>query len=81
MNDPSRHDRTVRLLTACLETIAQTAERVHADERELEPALARAATATRNAVQLELLTREEAVTIWREVAERHPGVQYALHAA
>lgn len=81
MTHHSRHDRTARRLTACLETIAQTAERVHADERELEPALARAAAATRNAVELELLTSEEAATIWAQVADRHPTVRNVLHAA
>lgn len=73
MTRSARHDRTVRLLAGRLETIAQAAERVHGSEREVELSLLRAAAATRNAVELELITADEADAIWRAAAARHPG--------
>jgi hypothetical protein len=76
MTSSTRHDRTVRLLEGRLEGIAQTAERMRRSGRdpELEVSLARVAAATRNAVQLELITPGEAEAIWRTAAERHPSV-------
>lgn len=76
------HERTVRLLTAQLEAIASASERLpsiaasHAAS-SLEPYVQRAAVATRNAVELELLTSEEAGAIWAAVARRHPGARWA----
>lgn len=75
MTISARHDRTVRLLAGRLESIAQAAERAPGGERDLERSILRAATATRNAVQLELITAVEAEAIWQAVAERHPGAQ------
>jgi hypothetical protein len=77
MTPRSRHDRTVRLLTARLETLAVAAERSPRGERELEPSILGAAAATRNAVRLRLLSREEAGAIWSAVAERHPTAAWA----
>lgn len=74
MTSLSRHDRTVRLLSTRLETLAVVAERSPRAVRELEPSILRAAVATRNAVALDLLSREEAGAIWSEVADRHPGL-------
>jgi hypothetical protein len=74
MRDHGSRDRTRRLLTAQLETIARASERAAAQRRDLEPHVERAAAATRNAVLLELLTPEEARAIWAGVASRHPGV-------
>jgi hypothetical protein len=76
MTISARHDRTVRLLAGRLESIAQAAERTAGGERDLERSVLRAAAATRNAVQLELLTAAEADAIWHAVAERHPGAPF-----
>jgi hypothetical protein len=72
------HDRTVRLLEAQLEAIASAGERLHeAGARRLERHVRRAAVATRHAVELELISREEAGAIWEGVARRHPGARWA----
>jgi hypothetical protein len=77
MSERPNHDRTIRLLTARLETIAAATERSPRRVCDLEPHVRRAAAATRNAVRLELLTPEEAGEIWAAVASRHPHALWA----
>jgi hypothetical protein len=72
MNDERRHDRTVRLLAARLETIAVASTRSPGGERVYRHHILAAVAATRHAVDLELLTSTEADSIWAEVAHRHP---------
>jgi hypothetical protein len=79
MTGGMRHDRTVRLLTARLEEIAVASERAPGRERALEPSILGAAAATRHAVELQLLSAEEAGEIWEAVARRHPGAGWARH--
>jgi hypothetical protein len=68
----NRHDRTVRLLETRLEALARVSERPLAASESLEPGVLRAAAATRHAIELELLSLEEAGEIWAQVARRHP---------
>jgi len=68
-----RHDRIVRLLAVRLEALARVSERSLAGPRSLEPDVLRAAAATRHAIELDLLSLEEAEEIWADVARRHPG--------
>jgi hypothetical protein len=79
MTPDSRHDRTVTLLAARLETIALAVERRAERNPHLESHVLRAAMATRNAVLLELISPEEADCIWAEAAERHPAVSWVRH--
>jgi hypothetical protein len=72
MDERSRHDRTVRLLEARLEALAVVSARARRAERDLDREIVAAAAATRHAVQLEILSSEEAGAIWSAVAERHP---------
>lgn len=71
-----RHDRTVRLLEARLETLAVACERSPRGETRYEREIAAAAAATRHAVALELISREEALAIWAGVAGRHPDAAW-----
>ncbi len=77
MTPGARHDRTVRLLAARLEEIAVACDRSPARAFELERRVLGAAAATRHAVELELLSAEEAGAIWASVAERHPAARWA----
>ena len=72
MDERIRHDRTVRLLAARLETLAVASMRAPGGERMVRHHILAAVAATRHAIDLDLLTSEEADTIWAEVAERHP---------
>ena len=72
MDSNDRHDRIVRLLAVRLEALARVSERSLAGSRPLEPDVLRAAVATRHAIELDLLSLEEADEIWAEVARRHP---------
>jgi hypothetical protein len=75
--DPNdRHDRIVRLLAVRLEALARVSERSLAGVRPLEPDVLRAAVATRYAIELNLLSLEEADEIWAEVARRHPDADW-----
>jgi hypothetical protein len=74
MNSRTRHDRTVRLISARLEEIAVTEARRPCLARDLERSAHGAAAATRHAVELSLISRGEADAIWAAVAERHPAV-------
>jgi hypothetical protein len=72
MDQRVRHDRTVRLLEARLEALAEASERAPRSERRLEREIAAAVAATRHAVALEIISAREAGTIWGSVARRHP---------
>lgn len=72
MNSLTRHDRTVRLLEARLEALAAASERTPSGERRYDHHINGVMAATRHAVALELLSKEEADEIWAAVAQRHP---------
>jgi hypothetical protein len=72
MDTLSRHDRTMRLLEGRLEALAVVCERTPASERRLGRQIEAAVAATRHAVQLELISPEEAGAVWAGVAQRHP---------
>ena len=72
MDDRIRHDRTVRLLAARLETLAVASMRTPGGDRMVRHHIVAAVAATRHAIDLDLLTSDEADSIWAEVAERHP---------
>lgn len=74
--DHPNPDRTARLLEARLEALACACEHSLAGARALDTEVLRAAVATAHAVRLDLLSPEQAVTIWAEVAERHPGLSW-----
>lgn len=76
MDTLMRHDRTVRLLEARLETLAVACERSPHGEARYERQIAAAAAATRHAVALELISRDEARAIWATVARRHPDADW-----
>jgi hypothetical protein len=71
-----RHDRTARLLERRLEVLADTSERCLSGPRPLEAQVLAVEAATRHAVDLDLLSREEAGAIWAAVARRHPSVRW-----
>jgi hypothetical protein len=71
-----RHDRAVRLLAARLEVVAGLTERSLSGPRSVETHVLGLEAATRHAVDLELVTRDEAGALWAEVAQRHPGVSW-----
>lgn len=76
MEHDRHHDRTVRLLELRLEALADVSERSLSGARPLDRRVLAAEAATRHAVELELLSREEAGRIWAAVARRHPGVRW-----
>ena len=76
MDRDPRHDRIVRLLELKLETLADATERSLAGPRALDGRVLAVEAATRNAVELRLLSREEAGEIWASVARRHPDVPW-----
>jgi hypothetical protein len=75
MDQHSHHDRTVRLLESQLEALAHVTERSLSGRPNDRQVVALEA-ATRHAVELELLSSEEAGGIWNAVAKRHPGVRW-----
>jgi hypothetical protein len=80
MDDDTRHDRTVRLLAARLESLAIASVRSPGGERVYRDHILAAVAATRHAVALELLSAEEAGAIWIEVATRHPEASWCATA-
>jgi hypothetical protein len=72
MDERTRRDRTLRLLEARLEALAGISEREPRGERRLEREIAAAVAATRHAIELELISAEEAGAVWARVAGRHP---------
>ena len=80
MDAHTRHDRTVRLLAARLESLAVASIRSPGGERAYRDHILAAVAATRHAVALDLLTVEEAGSIWIEVARRHPEARWCAAA-
>lgn len=76
MANHPRHDRTVRLLEARLEALAVVSERAPGGGRPYDRHILGAAAATRHAVELHLLSLEEAGAIWAGVARRHPHASW-----
>lgn len=80
MDTDARHDRTVRLLAARLETLAVASVRSPGGERAYRDHILAAVAATRHAVALDLISPDEAGTIWTQVARRHPEAQWCGQA-
>jgi hypothetical protein len=80
MDMHTRHDRTVRLLAARLETLAVASIRSPGGERAYRTHILAAVAATRHAVALELLSADEAGAIWIDVAARHPEADWCATA-
>jgi hypothetical protein len=72
MSPEARHDHTARLLAGRLEEIARASEGPRGAQR-VETRVLAALAATRHAIQLGLLSSDEADAIWASVAERHPN--------
>jgi hypothetical protein len=80
MNTHARHDRTVRLLATRLESLAVASIRSPGGERVYRDHILAAIAATRHAVALDLISPEEASSIWRQVAHSHPEAQWCRTA-
>jgi hypothetical protein len=80
MDTDARHDRTVRLLAARLETLAVASVRSLGGERAYRDHILAAVAATRHAVALDLISPDEAGEIWTQVARRHPEAQWCGQA-
>jgi hypothetical protein len=78
MDSHARHDRTLRLLAARLETLAVASLRCPGGERVYRDHILAAVAATRHAVALDLLSSEEADAIWTQVAHRHPEARWCV---
>ena len=76
MDERIRHDRTVRLLAARLESLAVASMRTPGGERMVRHHILAAIAATRHAVDLGLLSTVEADSIWAEVADRQPDARW-----
>jgi hypothetical protein len=72
MDERARHDRTLRLLEARLETLADACERSPQGERRFRSEIVATVAATRHAVDLGLISAHEGDTVWALVARRHP---------
>jgi hypothetical protein len=77
VDDDRRHERTLRMLEARLETLALVSEHSLTGGRSVYGRLLGAAAATKHAVELDLLSAEEAGRVWMEVAIRHPDVHWS----
>jgi hypothetical protein len=75
MDQHLHHDRTVRLLESQLEALANVTERLLSG-RPIDRQIVALEAATLHAVELDLLSREEAGGIWSAVARRHPAVRW-----
>ena len=80
MDIHARHDRTVRLLAARLESLAVASIRSPGGERVYRDHILAAVAATRHAVALDLISPEEACAIWTDVAHNHPEAQWCATA-
>lgn len=74
LDQQSQHERTLRLLQSRLEVLADVSERSISQPRPFDRRVLAVEAATRYAVALELVSREEASELWATVARRHPGV-------
>lgn len=72
MDERARHDRTLRLLEARLDTLAEACERTPRGELRFEAEILATAAATRRAVSLGLIGAHEADRAWAAAARRHP---------
>jgi hypothetical protein len=72
MDELARHDRTLRLLEARLEALADASERAQRGERRYESEIDAVVAATRHAVALGLISASEGDSVWAVVASRHP---------
>jgi hypothetical protein len=81
MTQRARCERTERILIARLEELARALERSRTPSELLTQLLGSASIATMNAVALNLLSAEAADEIWRDAAERHPGLAPERRAA
>jgi hypothetical protein len=74
VTEPTRRERTAKLLIAYLDTLAHAAAGIpHAETERL---FERATVATMRAVALELLEADRAAAIWRDAHERHPHLPH-----
>jgi hypothetical protein len=76
MDERARHDRTLRLLEARLEGLAGASERAPLAARRLEREIGAVVAATRHAIELGLISAEEADAVWATVAGRHPDAEW-----
>ena len=76
MDERARHDRTLRLIEARLETLADACERSPQGERRFESEIDATVAATRHAVELGLISAREGDTVWAVVAGRHPRADW-----
>ena len=76
MDELARHNRTLRLLEARLEALADACERAPRGERRFESEIIAALAATRHAVDLGLISPLEGDTVWAAVARRHPHAEW-----
>ena len=72
MDERARHDRTMRLLEARLNALADASERAPRGERRFEPEIDAAVAATLHAVELGMISAREGDAVWAAVARRHP---------
>jgi hypothetical protein len=70
------HGRRLHMLEARLEGLACVCERSPSAPRFLETQVTAVAAATRRAVELDLLTADEAAAVWAAVAVRHPRADW-----
>jgi transcription elongation GreA/GreB family factor len=75
-NRQAHQERTMRLLEARLEALAAVTERSLSGARPVAAQILALEAATRHAVRLHVLSRDEAGAIWASVAERHPSVAW-----
>jgi hypothetical protein len=76
MDDRARHDRTLRLLEGRLDALARASERQPRGELRFQREIAATVAATKHAIDLELITAEEAGAVWARVAGRHPDAAW-----
>jgi hypothetical protein len=72
-------ERTRHMLEARLEGLACVCERSPSTKRLLEVQVTAVAAATRRAVELDLLSSEEATAVWAAVAGRHPRAEWCRY--
>jgi hypothetical protein len=76
MDELARHDRTLRLLEARLEALADASERASRGERRYECEIDAVVAATRHAIALGLISASEGDSVWAVVASRHPRASW-----
>jgi hypothetical protein len=76
MTDDARRSRTLRLLEGRLEALALADEHSLSGSRRVEHRVLAVEAATRHAVELHVLSIDEARRVWADVAIRHPRVPW-----